>query len=185
MLQRYFALHSQQGTLRRRLSISSSSSSSQSTSLKSVASTTASSPDMSASEASSTASSPTLNGTNSFSQISPPAFALPKPVKRRTSDRSRSMSPIPEDEPTYTSPTIELSPDEQKLYDVNHDIKSTLTELLNCDAVKNDSKMRLWVQTRLMDAEQALKRQRKRRVSTPSIVLSSSEEQEPDRRVSM
>ena len=62
--------------------------------------------------------------------------------------------------------------DERKLYDINYDIKSTLTELLNCEAVRHDGKMRLWVQTRLHDAEKELKRQRKRRVSSPSVTFS-------------
>ncbi|KAH9845819.1 hypothetical protein Tdes44962_MAKER00029 [Teratosphaeria destructans] len=76
-----------------------------------------------------------------------------------------------------------LSQDEVQLFDINYDIKSTLTDLLNCEAVKNDSKMRIWVQSRLMDAELELKRQRKRRVSAPSIVVSDTEE--PDRRASV
>ncbi|KAK3074072.1 hypothetical protein LTR53_003784 [Teratosphaeriaceae sp. CCFEE 6253] len=74
-----------------------------------------------------------------------------------------------------------MSPDERKLYDVNHDIKSTLTELLNCEAVRHDGKMRLWVQTRLFDAESELKRQRRRRVSAPGSTL-DPDAAESDRR---
>ncbi|KAK5124386.1 hypothetical protein LTR85_001603 [Meristemomyces frigidus] len=139
---------------------------------------------MSASEASSTASSPTLNG-QSFSSIPPPAYALPKPSPRKPSSRSPSMSPILED-PSMASPSYfsnEVSQDETKLYDINADIKSTLTDLLNCEAIRKDHKMRLWVATRLMDAEQELKRQRKRRRSTPTIVLSPSDEVERHRSV--
>ncbi|TKA37268.1 hypothetical protein B0A54_11253 [Friedmanniomyces endolithicus] len=85
------------------------------------------------------------------------------------------MSPIPEHAPIHdaSSSYFAISPDESKLYDVNHNIKSTLTELLNCEAVRHDHTMRLWVQTRLLDAEQELKRQRRRRNSLPSITLIS------------
>jgi hypothetical protein len=41
-------------------------------------------------------------------------------------------------------------------------IKQTLTDLLNCESVRNDNKYRLWVQTRLMDAEKELKESRVR-----------------------
>lgn len=125
-------------------------------------------------------SSPTFNG-QSFSSTSPPAYALPKPAMRKASSRSPSMTPIPEDAPTPTAPCTGFdfgeSQDETKLFSINADIKMTLTDLLNCEAIRKDSKMRLWVATRLMDAEQELKRQRKRRrSSTPSISLSPSED---------
>jgi hypothetical protein len=62
----------------------------------------------------------------------------------------------------------------------------TLTDLLNCETVRQDSKMRLWVQARLIEAEFELKRQRRRRVSTPVIAASpsSSPIMELDRRSS-
>lgn len=59
----------------------------------------------------------------------------------------------------------DVEEEEQKLYDINRQIKYTLTDLLNCDATRHDSKFRAWVQSRLMDAEMELRRQRKRRVS--------------------
>lgn len=56
------------------------------------------------------------------------------------------------------------------LYEINQQIKLTLTELLNCDGVKHDKMFRAWVQTRLMEAEHQLKRQRRRRSSmSPEI----------------
>jgi len=55
--------------------------------------------------------------------------------------------------------------DEANLYEINHQIKALLTELLNCDAVKHDKMYRAWVQARLMDAEHELKTQRRRRSS--------------------
>jgi len=63
----------------------------------------------------------------------------------------------------------EIYEDETKLKLVNHQIKNTLTELLNCESVRGDRRYRMWVQTRLMDAEKELKRDRtkscERRVS--------------------
>lgn len=60
-----------------------------------------------------------------------------------------------------TSSTIsensELATEEQKLMRVNRQIKSTLTELLNCEGVRGDRLYRAWVQTRLMDAERELR----------------------------
>lgn len=50
-----------------------------------------------------------------------------------------------------------IQEDEWKLKNVNQQIKTTLTELLNCESVKSDRKYRMWVQSRLMDAEKELK----------------------------
>ncbi|KAF1810854.1 hypothetical protein P152DRAFT_373930, partial [Eremomyces bilateralis CBS 781.70] len=61
--------------------------------------------------------------------------------------------------------SAQLHADEAKLFDINHQIKATLTELLNAPSVRHDERMRAWVQERLMDAEQELKRQRRRRSS--------------------
>ncbi|KAK0859594.1 hypothetical protein LTS02_009117 [Friedmanniomyces endolithicus] len=140
---------------------------------------------MSASESNSTAASPTFNGA-SFSPVSPPALALPKPARNKSQPGRPSMSPIIEHAPMHDASTsyFAMSPDESKLYDVNHNIKSALTELLNCEAVRHDHTMRLWVQTRLLDAEQELKRQRRRRVSLPTITLSPAGEVEGYRRSS-
>jgi hypothetical protein len=52
----------------------------------------------------------------------------------------------------------EIEEDETKLKMVNQQIKTTLTELLNCESVRGDRRYRMWVQTRLMDAERELKR---------------------------
>ena len=56
----------------------------------------------------------------------------------------------------------EIEQHETKLKMVNQQIKSTLTELLNCESVRSDRRYRMWVQTRLMDAERELKRDRTR-----------------------
>ncbi|KAF2457450.1 hypothetical protein BDY21DRAFT_26138 [Lineolata rhizophorae] len=56
--------------------------------------------------------------------------------------------------------------EEDRLYEVNQQIKTVLTGLLNCEAVRHgDSGFRAWVQGRLMDNELELKRQRRRRSS--------------------
>jgi hypothetical protein len=54
----------------------------------------------------------------------------------------------------------EIEQDEMKLKEVNQNIKTTLTELLNCESVRGDRRYRMWIQTRLMDAEKELKQDR-------------------------
>ncbi|ELR04572.1 hypothetical protein VC83_03114 [Pseudogymnoascus destructans] len=51
--------------------------------------------------------------------------------------------------------------DARKLHDVNQQIKSALTELLNCESVRGDRLYRAWVQRRLMEAEMELKEGRR------------------------
>ncbi|KAF7880713.1 uncharacterized protein EAF01_011982 [Botrytis porri] len=55
-----------------------------------------------------------------------------------------------------------IEEDEQKLKNVNQQIKTALTDLLNCESVKGDVRYRKWVQTRLMDTERELKERRTR-----------------------
>jgi hypothetical protein len=66
--------------------------------------------------------------------------------------------------PTVIDESIlgEIEEDEMKIKDVNLQIKSTLTDLLNCESVRTDRRYRMWVQTRLMDAEKELKENRSR-----------------------
>lgn len=59
----------------------------------------------------------------------------------------------------------EVAADQQKLVDVNEGLKRALTELLNCEAVRQDRAMRTWVQTRLLETEKELRRGRRRRSS--------------------
>lgn len=47
--------------------------------------------------------------------------------------------------------------DARKLHDVNQQIKTALTELLNCESVRGDRLYRAWVQNRLMEAERELR----------------------------
>ncbi|QSZ32865.1 hypothetical protein DSL72_002445 [Monilinia vaccinii-corymbosi] len=53
-----------------------------------------------------------------------------------------------------------IEEDEKKLKNVNQQIKTTLTDLLNCESVRGDIRYRTWVQTRLMDTERELKESR-------------------------
>jgi len=100
-------------------------------------------------------------------------------MKRNPTFRQRSISPILEDAALEwpEDPSPRFLADNETLFEVNANIKSTLTDLLNSDAVRKDDEMRAWVQQRLMDAEQSLKRQRRRRTSTPAIVISPAAEE--------
>ncbi|KAH0352556.1 hypothetical protein KCU83_g3617, partial [Aureobasidium melanogenum] len=164
LIQAYMILHSQQTNVRRRLSVDSNSSSSSSPN-SSAASSASVSP-------MSSFSSPSPE--SSFSSKSPPSSGFRRHSRsasmgsRRgslsppTSPHRMSITSIPE-EPSGPPP---LSIDEAKLADISSRIKTTLTDLLNCDAVKNDPRMRSWVATRLMDVEHELKEQKRRRHSS-------------------
>jgi len=66
--------------------------------------------------------------------------------------------------PTVLDESIfgEIEEDENQLKNVNEQIKCTLTDLLNCEGVRGDRRYRMWVQTRLMDAEKELTGSRSR-----------------------
>ena len=83
---------------------------------------------------------------------------MPRSHQRPAFRTRRSSLPTVIDE----SVLGEIEEDEQKLQDVNLQIKSTLTELLNCESVRSDDKYRAWIQTRLMDAEKELRGSRMR-----------------------
>jgi hypothetical protein len=50
----------------------------------------------------------------------------------------------------------EVEEKEIELHNLRMQIKTTLTNLLNCDGVKHNRRYRMWVQTRLMDTEKEL-----------------------------
>jgi hypothetical protein len=79
--------------------------------------------------------------------------------------RAHRRTSFPPSLPPVLDETIiaELAADEAKLCDVNESIKRTLTELLNCEAVRGDRAFRTWVQSRLMDTERELRSGRRRR----------------------
>lgn len=82
--------------------------------------------------------------------------SIPAQRQRPAFKTRRSSLPTVIDE----SILCEIEEDESKLKNVNQQIKSTLTDLLNCESVRGDRKYRMWVQTRLMDAERELKKDR-------------------------
>jgi len=113
---------------------------------------------------------------SSFS-LPPYGSASPTDIYQRTPSPKQSfsyqhtafsypMAPWPQPATSSVhSPSDDEVSDEASLYQINQQIKSTLTELLNCESVKHDKLFRAWVQTKLMDCEHQIKRQRKRRSS--------------------
>lgn len=55
----------------------------------------------------------------------------------------------------------EIEEEEIKLKTVNLRIKSTLMEMLGCESVRRDARVRGWVQERLMEAELELRSERR------------------------
>jgi len=111
------------------------------------------------------------HSSTSSSLSSSPGEDIPLPPNRqRRSGSIQPQSTRPEFRQRRSSlPTViderildEIENDEHKLKDVNLQIKSTLTELLNCESVRGDRRYRTWVQSRLMDAERELKTERVR-----------------------
>jgi hypothetical protein len=63
---------------------------------------------------------------------------------------------------------------EDELNNINKEIKSTLTNLLNCDGVKDDRRYRSWVQTRLMDIEKELLQFRRQSCKMRSVSVDNA-----------
>ncbi|XTI91968.1 hypothetical protein V2W45_1420462 [Cenococcum geophilum] len=154
-LQKYMLLSSQQEVLRRRLSLQ----------IPPPTPMTAFSPEMQSLSSSPVSSRPNYNS------FSPEPFPISP-----ASSRPMGAYPIP------TVPGVEhrssmgyenQSENGHKLYEINQKIKTTLTELLNTDSVKNDEKFRTWIQGRLMDAEMEMRRQRRRRSSIDREIAES------------
>lgn len=110
-----------------------------------------------------------------------PESISPSPTNSRTSFTNESYSsspmsayPIPAGSFKHRSTSVDGLPDEShKLYEVNQQIKATLTGLLNADSVRQDDKFRGWIQGRLMDAELEMRRQRRRRSSVDREIAES------------
>lgn len=145
-MQKYMLLSAQQEVLQRRLSLH----------LPSAAPMTATSPEFQ-SLSSSPTSSPRSHSTSwspepSYSTLFPtstqPISAMPGSIyrHRHSVDESQSI-------------------DSHKLCMINQQIKATLTELLNTESVRSDEKYRSWVLDKLMDAEQQIRKQRRRHSS--------------------
>lgn len=153
-LQKYLLLHSQHDALQKHLSQIT-------TSLPTTASPSGSPDRFREGSISSTGSE------DSFTSSSPPpqirhqnrSGSIPAPSPQRPAIRTRRSSL-----PAVINESIleEIEQDETKLKDVNQQIKSTLTTLLNCESVRGDRRYRNWVQTRLLDTEKELKKGRSR-----------------------
>lgn len=155
LVQAYMILHSQQTSIERRLSASSTCSSDSESSSPEL------SPARLAVYQNSPASVSHIESIGSPQSQQAPLlphermFTTKSPFDRRTSPPS-----IP---PILESPDED---DEGKLFDVTGRIKSTLTDLLNCNSVRTNERMRAWVQTRLMDAQLAMNDTKRRRVNS-------------------
>jgi len=153
-LQKYLLLHSQHDALQKHLS----------TIANSMPTTASSSPSQ----------SPDRNRASSLSSSteSDDSFLVPAPtthhhrrsgsVQHRRPQLKQRRSSLPALPVIDESIFGEMEADEMKLRNVNQQIKTTLTELLNCESVRSDPRYRMWVQTRLMDAEKELKGDRAR-----------------------
>ncbi|KAK4991908.1 hypothetical protein LTR66_002130 [Elasticomyces elasticus] len=174
ILQSYMVLHMQQEKIRKRLSSSSPS--------------PTTSPRTSMSEGAQQSFSPRRRG-SSFTDSTPPTF----PSNMFSSPNvHNTINPIPEEavSDSSDSETLGLSVDQDSLYDINKQIKTTLTDLLNCESVKHDGsgKFRLWIQSRLMEAEKELKKQKRRRISGGSEqadAIGASFDEDVVRRISL
>lgn len=150
-LQKYLLLHSQHDALQKHLlSISEDANSSPSTSPPdhNTYMTQAPTPAVAPSRAHQRSASTSIalsKGPESFGFRTSPPPSRPGLLKRRSSM------------PTTLATVDEVRLDEEKLLNVNQQIKTTLTELLNCETVKCDRSYRMWIQSRLMDAERELK----------------------------
>lgn len=96
---------------------------------------------------------------------------------RRSSVPAVAPGPAPCVTPTSCRNTVldettgaELLADEARLCHVNECIKRILTELLNCETVRDDRALRTWAQSRLMATEKELRTERRRR-SAPETSL--------------
>ncbi|KAI0967126.1 hypothetical protein F4678DRAFT_252571 [Xylaria arbuscula] len=123
-----------------------------------------------------TTSPSTSSSTSSLLSLASTAVTSPSVSPTRSLVGRDSLSPSPGQRMTSPTQPIrdellggggggEVAADEQKLFDVNEGMKRALTELLNCEAVRQDKAMRTWVQTRLLETEKELRRGRRRRSS--------------------
>jgi len=111
-----------------------------------------------------------------FSQVKPtepsfkPSIQPPIPELQTTSSRTPTSCPSSDGvTPDVNDSLVEqVAAGEQMLSNVNEGIKRALTELLNCDVVRQNVHTRSWVQTRLLETERELRRGRRRRSSGSS-----------------
>jgi hypothetical protein len=173
-MQKYLALHSQHEELTQYLDVirpptraGTWASPSPTTSAAALlpASASSSSPPVSLS------SSPT-SSVFSLSSSSSAAASWSPPRRARTTAFHAPTLPPPNVNASSTSSLdtvwdedvmCEVEAEEQRLSSVNEGIKRALTELLNCEAVRSDRSLRMWVQCRLMETEKELRSGRRKR----------------------
>ncbi|KAI0017422.1 hypothetical protein F4780DRAFT_782282 [Xylariomycetidae sp. FL0641] len=113
--------------------------------------------------------SPSVSPTRSFGSSPSPRMSPARSRNHRRPSNSPTMGSRYGSSPTQLAPVLdeslvdEVSAGRQKLSDLNEGIKRALTEMLNCDSVRRDGAMRIWVQSRLMDTERELRSGRRRR----------------------
>lgn len=102
--------------------------------------------------------------------LSPPrSFGSPTNLGASSSPNYLSVSQPVGAVPCPSMPAHDDHPDEERLADVNHQIKATLTELLNHESVRGDDEFRHWVQERLMEAEFEVRRHKRRNRRLSSV----------------
>jgi hypothetical protein len=163
-LQKYLLLHSQHDALQKHLDQITSI---PPASLTTVHTSSSVSPRLRHSSLSSLSTSPDNDSVSSSDYLT---STPPQPMSHHHHRSSSTIRPSrpPMIKRRSSLPTVidesileVIEEDETKLKDVNQQIKGTLTELLNCESVRADKRYRMWVQSRLMDAERELTRARK------------------------
>lgn len=171
-LQKYLLLHSQHDALQKHLQNISKASEASSTSPSSLSSSPTSASGSPPGRASFSANYHAHRHHHRSSSASfepstmPPIPELPSSptcsngcsaVERPGLRKRRSSLPLT----LTTAPSLsEIDEEEMKLMNINQQIKTTLTELLNCESVRGDGRYRMWVQNRLMDVEMELRDER-------------------------
>lgn len=158
------SLNSQQTSVRRRLSISSSGSSSPSVGSPNLSPSFSPSPSR---------SSTRLNPVQAPSTRHSRASSLSSSHSISSSSFSRRSSvPTILEEPPLPDPATQA--DQDKLFTINSRIESTLNSLMQCASVQQDARMRQWVQSRLVDAQAELSEQRQQRAWYEDAMSSGS-----------
>ncbi|KAK7512813.1 hypothetical protein IWZ03DRAFT_416997 [Phyllosticta citriasiana] len=172
---RYLYLSSQQESLRQRLTVQIPPTDAYATANYSPRSSFSSDISISLSGTHSPLShSPTQTPTTPFNTAAhntPGACSSPVPDLPHHSHHAASKTGAPHS-PSQVRNGAPL-PADSALYDVNKQVKAVLTELLNTDNVRRDERFRAFVQSRLMDTELEMRRQRRRRSSVDREVLDS------------
>ncbi|TGO55421.1 hypothetical protein BCON_0092g00040 [Botryotinia convoluta] len=155
-LQKYLLLHSQHDALQKHINqVTASIPESPTGYTDRHRNSSVSSDTSTASDASISPLSPPIPNISSRRGSLPPSFGHTQHFYRE--ERINSLPAIVDETVVEV-----IEEDEQKLKDVNQQIKTALTDLLNCESVKGDIRYRKWVQTRLMDTERELKERRTR-----------------------